>query len=67
MVEEMNLFMIYLIHCNSLCKCCSVSPPSSRIQEKGKNMSHTKNRMLGSSMSSHNKYSDKKTKSSEEQ
>jgi hypothetical protein len=41
--------------------------PAQEYSKKKKNISHTKNHMLGSSMSCYNKYSNKKTKSSEEQ
>jgi hypothetical protein len=34
MVEEVNSCMIYMMHCNNLCKCHNVPPPITTIMEK---------------------------------
>jgi hypothetical protein len=39
MVEEVNSCMIYLIHCDNLCKCHNVPPPITTIKEKTLNTS----------------------------
>jgi hypothetical protein len=33
-LRKMNSCMIYLIHCNNLCKCHSVPPPITTTKEK---------------------------------